>query len=198
MRKLLIALIGLLASGAIFAACPAGSTCQTFAAFVTGVSSATTLAGTELFPCLQSSATVSCTPAQLLTYMSTASFPIGGTTPAGGAFTTLSGSGLIVKGTKFTIAATGCTPSATTGGATAGTITLASGPCTSIVITMNGATGLTAPNGWKCSVGDRTAQAAGTYIPEWYENSSTTTTATIPIPAAAGATDVISFACTGF
>lgn len=105
---------------------------------------------------------------------------------------------LLQASTTFTIAPTGCTPSAHAGSATAGTITLAAGPCTSIVITMNGATGLTAPNGWHCNVGDKTAQNAGTWIPEWPESSSTTTTATISIPAAAGATDVMSFACTGY
>lgn len=97
--------------------------------------------------------------------------------------------------TTFTIAPTGCTPSAHTGGAFGGTITLASGPCTSIVVTMNGATGFTAAHGYKCSVGDRTTQTAGTWIPEWNETTSSTTTATIPIPAAAGATDVITFGC---
>lgn len=106
----------------------------------------------------------------------------------------ISYSGPVVGGTKFTQAPTGCTPSATAGGATAGTITLASGPCTSIVITMNGATGLTAPTGWTCNVHDRTAST----IPAWGETTSSTTTATIPIPTAAGATDVISFNCTGF
>lgn len=103
-------------------------------------------------------------------------------------------SGLIVGGTKFTLAPTGCTPSATSGGATAGTITLAAGPCTSIVVTMNGATGLTAPVGWNCAVHDRGA----TTIPTWGESASSTTTATIPVPGAVGATDVLSFSCTGF
>jgi hypothetical protein len=101
-------------------------------------------------------------------------------------------------GTTFTISATGCTPSAHAGSATAGTITLASGPCTSIVITPNGAVGMTAPNGFHCNVGDRTTQNAGTWIPEWGESASSTTTATIPIPSAAGATDVISFDCTPY
>lgn len=106
--------------------------------------------------------------------------------------------GPVVGGTKFTYAATGCAPSASSGGATAGTVTLASGPCTQLVITMNGGTGLTAPNGWACNVGDRTAEAAGTFIPAWYESSSTTTTATIPIPPSVGSTDVIRFSCMGY
>lgn len=110
----------------------------------------------------------------------------------------ISHSGDVVGGTTFTITPTGCTPSAHAGGATAGTITLASGPCTSIVVTMNGATGLTAPTGWHCGVGDRTAQNASTWIPNWGESASNTTTATIPVPTAAGATDVLSFACIGY
>jgi len=105
----------------------------------------------------------------------------------------------ISRGTKFTVSGTGCTPSSTTGGPTAGTITLASGPCTAVAITMGGATGLTAPNGWNCFVGDQTAMNNGSnWIPTWSQKSSTTTTATIPIPSAAGATDVISFSCTGY
>jgi hypothetical protein len=101
-------------------------------------------------------------------------------------------------GTLFTISATGCSPSATTGSATSGSITLASGPCTSIVITPNGAQGITAANGWHASVGDRTAQAAGKWIPQWNESASTVSTVTIPIPGAAGATDVITFNLTPF
>lgn len=101
-------------------------------------------------------------------------------------------------GTTFTITPTGCTPSATAGSATAGSITLASGPCTSIIITFNGSVGMTAPNGWHCNVGDKTTQNAGTWIPQWGESASNTTTATIPVPAAAGATDVLTFACTPY
>jgi hypothetical protein len=121
-------------------------------------------------------------------------FTVSGSPVTGSGTLTAAFSGPVVGGTKFTQAPTGCTPSATAGGATAGTITLATGPCTSIVITMNGATGLTAPTGWSCNVHDRTAST----IPGWGETSSSTTTATIPIPTAAGATDVISFNCTGF
>lgn len=101
----------------------------------------------------------------------------------------------LAANTTFTITPTGCTPSAHAGGAFGGTITLAAGPCTSIVVTMNGATGYTAAHGYDCSVDDQTAQNAGTWIPKWGQTASSTTTATIPIPAAAGATDVISFSC---
>lgn len=118
---------------------------------------------------------------------------------AGTGATTLSGlinagRAIISTGTKFTAAGTGCTVGTTTGGATAGTFTLAAGPCTSVALTMNGATGATAPNGWTCQAHDRTAPT----VLIGGESSSTTTTATITIPAGAGATDVISFSCTGF
>jgi hypothetical protein len=98
-------------------------------------------------------------------------------------------------GTPFTYAATGCTPSASSGDATGGSITLAAGPCTSIVITFNGAVGMTATHLWDCTVEDQTLQAAGTWFGRWGQSASTTTTATIPIPPAAGATDVITFSC---
>lgn len=97
-------------------------------------------------------------------------------------------------GTKFTAAGTGCTVGTTTGGASAGIFTLAAGPCTSVAITMAGATGSTALNGWTCQAHDRTAPT----VLIGGESSSTTTTATITIPAGAGTTDVISFSCVGF
>lgn len=120
------------------------------------------------------------------------------TTDGTPAFTFCNGTSWISSGgTQFTYVATGCTPSAAVGSATAGKITLTAvpGPCTSIVITPNGAVGMTAPNGWDCDVSDQTTQAAGTWIQRWGQSASTTTTATIPIPAAAGATDVITFHC---
>jgi len=127
-----------------------------------------------------------------------AGWTVTGSPVTGSGTLTAAFAGSVVGGTKFTFAATGCTPSASSGGATAGTITLAAGPCTQLVITMNGATGLTAPNGWTCNVGDRTAEGSGTYIPAWYESASTTTTATIPIPPSVASTDVIRFSCTGY
>jgi hypothetical protein len=99
--------------------------------------------------------------------------------------------GLISTGTKFTTS--GCSVSSTTGGATAGIFTLGANTCT-VVITMNGATGLTSTNGWTCQAHDRTSITA---IIDG-ESSSTTTTASIVIPATAGTTDIISFSCTGF
>jgi hypothetical protein len=99
-------------------------------------------------------------------------------------------------GTLFTMAGTGCTPTAATGDATGGSFTLASGPCTAVTVTFNGAVGMTAGHLWDCSVEDQTLQAAGTWFGRWGQSSSTTTTAVIPIPAAAGTTDVITFSCT--
>ena len=94
-------------------------------------------------------------------------------------------------GTKFTTS--GCAVSSTTGGATAGIFTLGANSCT-VVITMNGASGLTATNGWTCQAHDRTAPT----ILIGGESSSNSTTASITIPAGAGATDVISFSCTAY
>lgn len=69
----------------------------------------------------------------------------------------LKSSGFISGGTKFTI--TGCAAGTTVGGATAGTfLSGTTGACT-VTITLNGATGLTAPNGWACSASDLTTPA---------------------------------------
>lgn len=94
-------------------------------------------------------------------------------------------------GTKFTTS--GCSVSATTGGSQAGTFTLGANSCT-VVVTILGATGSAAPNGWTCQAHDRTAPT----VLLGGESSSTTTTASFTIPVTAGATDVISFSCLGF
>jgi len=99
--------------------------------------------------------------------------------------------GIISIGTRFTTS--GCSATPTAGGATAGTFTLGANSCT-VVITLNGATGITAPTGWTCAAHDRTAPT----VLIGGESSSTTTTASITIPAGAGTTDVISFSCTAF
>lgn len=98
---------------------------------------------------------------------------------------------LISSGTKFTTS--GCSISATTGGAAAGTFTLGANTCTAVV-TINGATGLTSNTGWSCQAHDRTAPT----VLIGGEASSTATTASFTIPAGAGATDVIAFSCTGY
>lgn len=97
---------------------------------------------------------------------------------------------VISKGTKFTTS--GCSVSSTTGGASAGTLTLGANNC-SLVITINGATGATAPNGWVCQIDDQTAPTILIG-----QTSTTTTTATFSVPVTAGATDVLQFGCTGY
>jgi hypothetical protein len=95
-------------------------------------------------------------------------------------------------GTKFTT--TGCSISSTTGGATVGKFTLGANSC-SAVITMNGATGLTASNGWSCHANDETTAAGNTLL---YFSANSATTATLSVPATAGTTDVIDFACSAY
>lgn len=94
-------------------------------------------------------------------------------------------------GTQFTVS--GCSASTPVGGPSGGTFTLGANACNAVV-TMNGATGLTAPTGWSCQAHDRTAST----ILLGGEVSSTATTATFAIPVTAGTSDVISFSCTGF
>lgn len=99
--------------------------------------------------------------------------------------------GLVSGGTKFTIS--GCSAGTTLGGATAGSyVSGTTGTCT-VVLTMNGATGLTAPTGWSCKANDLTTPAnTSTFT----QTASSTTTATI-----AGTTvtsDVVNFSCMGF
>lgn len=103
----------------------------------------------------------------------------------------IAANGIISNGTKFTTS--GCSISATTGGATAGTFTLGTNSCTAVV-TMNGATGFTAPTGWACSAWDRTAPT----ILIGGNSATSATTASFTIPAGAGATDVIAFNCLAY
>jgi hypothetical protein len=63
----------------------------------------------------------------------------------------------ISGGTTFTIS--GCSATTPTGGASAGSfLSGTTGACT-VVITLNGATGITAPNGWTCLASDLTTPA---------------------------------------
>jgi hypothetical protein len=115
----------------------------------------------------------------------------GGTTPI--AFIRGDGlsasSGYLSEGTKFTT--TGCSVSATTGGATAGTITSGtSGTCTPVV-TMAGASGLTAATGWSCWMNDETTPAD-----VMHQTAHSTTTATFSGTTVSG--DVLSFGCEGY
>ncbi len=92
-------------------------------------------------------------------------------------------------GTKFT--ASGCSNSTTVGGSTAGSFASGTtGTCT-VVVTMNGATGLAAPNGWACAANDLTTTADTIK-----QTASSTTTATLSGTTVSG--DVINFTCTGY
>lgn len=95
------------------------------------------------------------------------------------------------SGTKFTTS--GCSISSTTGGATSGKFTLGANNCTA-TLTLNGASGITAANGWNCDAHDLTAPTI--FIGQ--TSASNTTTAAFTIPVTAGATDVISFSCIGY
>jgi hypothetical protein len=95
----------------------------------------------------------------------------------------------ISAGTKFTIS--GCSAGTTVGGAAAGTFASGTtGVCT-VVITINGATGVTAPTGWACDAADRTTPADLVT-----QTASTANTATLSGNTISG--DVISFKCVGY
>lgn len=96
---------------------------------------------------------------------------------------------IMIGATKFT--ATGCSVSSTIGGGSAGKYTSGTtGTCT-VVVTINGATGSTATNGWTCWANDETTPAD-----KIQTIASTTTTATISGTTVSG--DIISFGCIGF
>ena len=88
------------------------------------------------------------------------------------------------------ITVSGCAPAATElSPTTGGQITQPATACTTVTFTF----AVTAPHGWNCTMGDITKTAAGTFIPTWIESSNTTTSCTVPIPAAAQvASDVLS------
>lgn len=113
----------------------------------------------------------------------------GSTSGTGGA---MAGVAFESAGTKFT--ASGCSNGTTVGGASAGKFTLGANTCT-VVITMNGATGFTANNGWSCHANDETTSAANATL---YFPSNNATTASLSVPVTAGTTDVIDFGCTPF
>lgn len=93
-----------------------------------------------------------------------------------------------IAGTTFT--ASGCSNTTLVGGATGGTFTLGANSC-NVVVTMGNSA--TAPTGWSCRANDQTAPTI--LIPQ---SASAATTATFAIPAGAGASDVINFACLGY
>jgi hypothetical protein len=100
--------------------------------------------------------------------------------------------GLVSSATKFTTSGAGCTVTATTGGATAGSFTTTTtGTCTT-TITMNGATGLTAPNGWSCFAADITAA----HLVDFNQTATTQTTCTIAGATTSG--DTVVFQAQGY
>lgn len=104
-------------------------------------------------------------------------------------FAFLGRSGLVDSGTKFTTS--GCSVSATAGGRATGTYTSGtSGTCT-VVVTMRGASGMTAPTGWDCHATDRTTVADSIS-----QTASSATTATLSGTTVSG--DVIGFTCRGY
>jgi len=115
----------------------------------------------------------------------------GGSSPATPPANSAAATAFEAIGTKFTVF--GCSVSATTGAASAGVMTLGANTC-SVVITMNGATGVSAAHGWSCHANDETT-AAGNPV---YETGSTATTATLAVSALAGSTDVVDFACLAY
>jgi hypothetical protein len=64
-----------------------------------------------------------------------------------------------------------------------------------VTITINGAAGFTANNGYSCHANDETTAAGNTGL---YFSANTTTTATLTVPATSAASDVIDFACIPF
>lgn len=72
--KRILAILGLLAIA------PAFGANEAFNTFVSSLSAASSLAGSELFPCIQGGATKSCTPAQIQTYLGAVTDGAGTTT----------------------------------------------------------------------------------------------------------------------
>lgn len=93
----------------------------------------------------------------------------------------------IFAATKFTIS--GCSATTTLGGAAGGSfVSGTSGSCT-VVITINGATGATAPNGWVCTANDLTTPA------DAMKQTSASTTTTVTLTGTTVSGDVINFGC---
>lgn len=112
----------------------------------------------------------------------------GGGTPATSA-TVIAGSEqatafIVGGGTKFTV--TGCSASTTVGGPTAGQFASGSTSTCTFVITMNGATGLTAPNGWGCWGSDVTSGHEATAK----QTGTSTTTCSLIVATTSGDTVV--------
>jgi hypothetical protein len=99
-------------------------------------------------------------------------------------------SAVVASGTTFTVSGCG-SAGAITGGSFAGSFTVGTGatPCT-FVITMNGATGYTAPNGWACHGSDITTGI------DLFQSATSTTTCSIK--GNASTSDTIVFSATAY
>lgn len=99
--------------------------------------------------------------------------------------------GLISGGTKFTLSASVGSADTTVGGATAGSFVSRTTGAITIVLTFNGATGLTAPNGWFVRANNLTTTANPVT-----QSATSTTTATVTATTVSG--DVINFSAIGY
>lgn len=115
-----------------------------------------------------------------------------GTDVAGTSATTVAGSlaagGELSAGTTFTV--TGCSASSPSGGADAGSFLSGSTATCTFVITIKGATGLTAPHGWACAASDITT---GTTMAQ-----SATSTTTCSVKGATTSGDTVVFLAKGY
>lgn len=101
---------------------------------------------------------------------------------------------ILVAGTKFTIS--GCSAGTTVGQGTAGKFSSGTtGTCT-VVITINGATGSTAPNGWNCGNVADTTTVPALFTGLMHQTGDSTTTCTVSGTTVSG--DVIKFVATPY
>lgn len=100
----------------------------------------------------------------------------------------LTTSGDLSAGTTFTV--TGCSASSPVGGAAAGSFASGSTAICTFVITIDGATGLTAPHGWACAASDITT---GTAMPQ-----SATSATTCSVKGATTSGDTVVFQAKGY
>lgn len=101
--------------------------------------------------------------------------------------------GIMCGGTKFTLSASVGSAGTTVGGATCGSFVSGTTGTLTVVLTMNGATGLTASNGWACGINNETHPGATNMM-----GISSHSTTTVTLTGTTIANDVISFGCNGY
>lgn len=102
----------------------------------------------------------------------------------------ITGASFWSTGTKFTLSTNTCSGTSTAGGATAGQFASGTtGACT-FTVTMAGATGISATNGWACYVNDISTGVTGA------QTGSTQTTASFSVATTSG--DTVNFSCMGY